>query len=144
MSIKAASLLDKRPGEVERPKPLPIGTWNGVIKKTEFGETKNKDTSLKLTIGGLSAGEDVNHAELEGLNLSSKSATTTFVLRPDTLFRLSEFIATMPIEDVEQKSLNESIAELVNLGVTFEMKHRASEDGTQVYEQLDKLRGQEG
>lgn len=139
MSLKAQALLSKRTTEVERPKPLPEGTYTGIIEKREFGETKNKDSNLKFTISQIQPGDDVNQDEIGSFDFSKRKTSTTFLITDTALYRLSEFLSKLEGGADGSRSLSELIEDAVQKEVTFSISHRMSQDGSAVYEQVDQL-----
>lgn len=139
MSLKAQALLSKRTTEVERPKPLPEGTYSGIIEKREFGTTKSQDTNLKFTIGQIQPGDDVNQDALAGFDLGKKKTSTTFLVTETALFRLSDFLSKLEGGADGSRSMSELIEDAIGKEVDFMISHRMSQDGANTYEQVDNL-----
>lgn len=87
------ALLNRRPNEVEKPKPLPVGDFLLSIAKYEFGESKEKKTPyVRFTLNVLAPGEDVDPDALTGVDLSKKQLRLDFYITEDALWRLTEFL----------------------------------------------------
>ena len=85
-SASFESILDTPATEVERPKPLPAGTYDAIVKGLpEFGESSQKKTPFaRFTLAMQSAGEDVDEEELQSIGgLDGKSIKSTYYTTPD-------------------------------------------------------------
>lgn len=132
------SILDMPATEVERPKPVPAGSYHCVVQgMPEHGESAKKKTPfVKFTLALQSAGEDVEADELEAYGgLEGKTIKTTYYTTPDSLFRLTDFLEHCGIE-LEGKSIRAALDETTNCSVGCFVSHRASEDGQQVFAEV--------
>lgn len=142
-----ASILDRPPSEVERPKPLPSGSYKCIItERPRFDKSSKKQTEfVEFALHPLEAGEDVDEDELNkvltkgdgsvGL-LKDKSIRATFYLTEDAMWRLKKFL----VDDLlieEGDSFREMIDEALNKEVIAYIKHVPSDDGTAVFAQLN-------
>ncbi len=141
------TLLDKPSSEVERPKPLPQGSYLTIVKGLpRFDKSSKKQTEfVEFTLAVQSAGEDVDEDDLkawmskaDGTRRSLKDATirATYYIIEDALWRLKDFLEHCGIE--EGDSLRAMIDEAPNSQVIAFIKHRASEDGESVFAELAK------
>ena len=89
-----ASILDEAPTEINRPKPIPSGTYICVVNKWETGESSKKKTPfVRFTLTPIAAEEDVSEDDLaEAGGLEGKQLRTDFYITPDAVYRLSEFL----------------------------------------------------
>jgi hypothetical protein len=142
------SILDTPADEVERPKPLPTGTYDVIVSGLpEHGQSSQKRTPfVKFTYVLQAAGEDVDEDELVTLltkkdgtvePLTSKSIKDTYYTTPDSLFRLTDAIENMGIEQ-EGKTIRQCLDETPNASLRILVGHRASEDGTQVFAEVKR------
>lgn len=142
------SILDTPADEVERPRPLPAGTYDAVVKGLyEQGESSQKKTPfVRFTLGLVAAGEDVNEEELKEIltdkdgntaALSSKSIKVTYYTTPEALFRLTDFLEHCGI-DLEGKKIRQAMDETPNCDVRIVISHRASEDGQQIFAEVKR------
>lgn len=71
------SILDQRADEVERPKPLPAGTYDVLVKgMPEHGQSsKQKTPFVRFTYVLQAAGEDVDEADLAELLTNARGET---------------------------------------------------------------------
>ena len=89
------SILDTPAAQVERPKPLPAGTYDTiVVGLPEFGESSQKKTPFaRFTHKIVAAGDDVDTSELEEMGgIADKTIKNTYYTTPDALFRLTDFL----------------------------------------------------
>jgi len=140
------SILDTPADEVERPKPLPAGTYTAIVRGLpEYGEsTKKKTPFVKFALALISADEDVDEDELtelltnkdgEVIPLTEKSISSTYYTTPDALFRLTDFLEHCGIES-EGKTVRQMIDETPNCEVKIKVAHRPSEDGQQIFAEV--------
>src|ERR1019366_3144566 len=103
------SILDTPASDVERPKPLPAGTYDGIVQGLpEFGESSQKKTPFaRFNLSVQSAGEDVDPADIEEIGgIAGKSIKSTYYTTPDALFRLTDFLEHCGI-DAEGKTVRQ-------------------------------------
>jgi hypothetical protein len=129
--------------DVKRPVPLPAGTFHGVVGKHSFGESRNKKTPfVAYELGLQTAGDDVDESQMEGIELAKKSFQVTYYLTEDALYRLKEFLESVGIA-CEGRAIGECIPEAVNSRVLVAVTQRNSEDGTQIFNDIGSVRGEE-
>jgi len=146
MSNKAqadfASILDMPATDVERPKPLPEGTYFGIIQGMyETGESSKKKTPfVRFTYAVQSVGEDVSEDDIKAFGdegVIGKTVKDTYYTTPDALFRLIDMLENADI-DLEGKSIRAGLDETPNCSIGFYIGHRASEDGESVFAEIKK------
>lgn len=129
------ALLDKPSAEIERPKPLPAGTYTCVVKGLpRYDKSAKKQTEfVEFTLQPLAAGEDVDQDDLTAMGgFANKTIRNTYYITEDALWRLKKFLADLGIEE-EDKSLRQMIEEAPGRQVAVFMKHTASDDGESVF-----------
>lgn len=134
------SILDQKAEEVERPKPLPAGTYDCIVRGLpEYGESSQKKTPFaRFTLAITAAGEDVDPDELEEMGgIADKTIKSTYYTTPDALFRLTDFLEHCGIEP-DGKTVRQMIDESPNCAVRAVISHRASEDGQQVFAEVKR------
>lgn len=143
------SILDKPSTDVEKPKPLPAGSYICVVKGLPKQDKSSKKGTeyVEFTLTPLQAGEDVDEEALTNWaskadgstrSLSDTSLRCTFYLTEDSIYRLKGFLVDdLEIEE-EDKSLRQMIDETPGRQVLAHVKHTASEDGTTVYANVAK------
>lgn len=143
------SILDKAPSEVERPKPLPIGTYvtqlvglprmdKSTLKKTEYYEFLHKI---------LSAGDDVDTEALEAYltapdgtkkKLNEVTMKNTYYLTENAIWRLDQFFVDCGIELDGQQSRREMAESTAGKQVGIYVTHTPSSDGETVFANVNK------
>ena len=124
------SILDTPADAVERPKPIPAGTYDCIVKGLyEQGESSQKKTPfVRFTYAITSAGEDVDTDELEAMGgIDGKTIRDTYYTTPDALFRLTDTMENMGI-DLAGKSVRHGLDETPNASLRIVVTHRAVED----------------
>jgi hypothetical protein len=143
------SILDTPADSVERPKPLPVGTYDCIVRgQYEEGQSSQKKTPLvRFTYAFQSAGPDVDEEELESMltnkdgekqSLSERTIKDTYYTTPDALFRLTDALEAMGI-DLEGKSIRVALSETPNCSIRVQIGHRTSEDGQQVFAEVKRV-----
>lgn len=143
------AILDTPSTAVERPKPLPAGTYHCVVdKQYKEGTTTRKGTEfIEFSLKPMSALDDVNEEDLKASltsadgsvkPLSDKRIRATYYLTPDSIYRLNDFL----INDLGivqgKKKLRQMIGEAQNRQVLAHIKLVPSDDGTMLYANMDK------
>lgn len=143
MTVDFKSLLSKPADTVERPKPLPAGTYHGMIGAYKFDESKNKKTPyVRFDLKVHRAGSDVDPEAVNGIDLSKKNLRRDYYLTDDALYRLKDLIESCGISTTG-RSFNELIPELLNKQVIIGVTQRPSEDGTEFYNDVKELAGEQ-
>lgn len=116
-------------GEIEKPKPIPIGGYEAKITKIEFDESSKKKTPFaRFHFEIVQALEDVDEDDLEEFGeVAGKKTKTDFYLTEAALHMLQEFILYHVGLDVEGTSLEEAIPQCQNNVVGIRMGHQISE-----------------
>ena len=144
------SILDMPAADVERPKPLPAGTYNAIVSGLyEEGVSSQKKTPfVQFAFAIQSADEDVDEDDLteylttkdgaKPLNsVILKNNSTKFYTTPDSLFRLTDFLNHCGI-DQDDKTIRQCLSETPNSSVKILIGHVASQDGEQIFAELKK------
>jgi hypothetical protein len=133
------ALLDKPSQEVERPKPLPVGTYTCIVQGLpRMDKSSKKQTEfVEFTLKPLAAGDDVDAEALEEIGgIGERTIRATYYVTEDALWRLKKFLVEdLGIEE-EEKTLRQMIDEAPGQQVFAHIKHQASQDGTSVFAQL--------
>lgn len=141
--VDFSSLLSKPLDEVEKPLPLPAGTYHGRILKYGVGETTSdkKTPYVQFDFQIVAAGEDVDPEALVKIDLSKKQMRNSFYLTPDAEYRLKEFINSCGISTAG-RTFNETLPETINQPVLISVIQKPNRDGTELFSQIDKVIGQ--
>jgi len=139
------SILDTPAADIERPKPLPIGTYTAVIKGLyEEGVSSQKKTPfVQFTFALTSAGEDVDTDELEAIGGITdkflKNNSTCFYLTPDALWRLTDFLESACAIDLSDKTVRQALGDTPNTEVRLVIIHEANQSGDQKFASVKKF-----
>lgn len=148
-----ASVLDKPSTDVGRPKPMPVGTYIGMITQLpKIDKSTKKGTEYsEYIIKFLSHQDDVDEDDLvtaltkasgEKVNLTEKTTKITFYHTEDSLWRLKQFFEHLDIpeedDDGETLTMRQRMQLVPNRQIGFHIKHAASEDGEAVFANIDK------
>lgn len=132
------ALLDKPSSEIEKPKPLPIGTYICVVKGLpRFDKSSKKQTEfVEFTLQPLAAHDDVDQEALQAMGgFANKTIRATYYITEDSLWRLKEFLDHLGIEG-EDESLRQRIEQAPGKQVGAVMVHEASQDGTNLFAKM--------
>ncbi len=135
------SLLDEAPTEVDRPKPLPEGSylWR-VTGMPRYDKSSKKGTEFtEFTLTCIAAGEDVDHEALAEMGgIEGKTQRATFYHTEDSIYRLDEFHENCGLDIEEAKSRRQRNEDCVNAEVGGYIRHEASQDGTTIFARIGR------
>jgi hypothetical protein len=150
MATNFKDLLSVPVTSAEKPKPRPAGQYFGMISAFKFDESKNQKTPLcRLTFKNIQPGQGIsNDANLmERLRASGGtdkwSPFKDYYLTPDALYRMRGLLESCKIR-VEGRSFAESIPELMNQPIVFEVTEESYEDkegATSITNRIGEVRG---
>ena len=135
------SILDRAPSEIEKPKPIPQGSYITVLAgQPRFDKSAKKQTEfVEFTHKLLAAQEDVDEDELKSMGgIKEKVIKNTFYLTEGAAWRLKEFLEHCGIDLDNVESLAEGIEETPGKQVGVFINHEASQDGTSVFTRIGK------
>ena len=142
MTVDFKTLLSKPADSVERPKPLPAGTYHGLITSYKYDESQQKKTPyVRLNLVTHRAGEDVDAELLNGVDLSKKQLRRDYFLTDDAMFRLKDLIESCGVQTTG-RSMGELVPELLNKAVIISVVQRPSQDGSELYNDVKELAGE--
>lgn len=123
-------LLDTNLDEVEKPKPLPEGSYlTRVVSYEETISSKKKTPGLKFTFEIIEPMDDVDESEIEAVGgVVGKNQRTTYWLTEGSMFMLKEFLEEHVGVDIEGQKLSDAIQAAVNEVVVINVSHRMTDD----------------
>lgn len=143
-----APILDRAPTEIDRPKPLPTGTYATLIQgQPRYDKSSKKQTDfVEFTHKFLSAGEDVDADALkEALtsgdgnvkNLSDVTMKNTFYLTENSTWRLKDFLERLGYDVSDESStLRQMCDDAAGKQVGAVVIHEASQDGKAIFARI--------
>ncbi len=142
------SVLDMPANMIERPKPLPRGTYLTVLQGQPRIDKSQKQTEFaEFTHKVLEAGDDVDEDELQKYltaadgtkkTIQDASIKNTFYLTANSAFMLKDFCAKLGI-DVNEGNPRQWLADTAGRQCVIHVKHRPWESGEGVSAQIDKI-----
>lgn len=140
MAVDFSKLLGKPLDSVERPKPLPAGTYYGSIKNFEPVEIgQNKTPAIRFNLSLASPGEDIDPNDLQGIDLSKRTMRKEYYLTPESEYRLKEFIASLGIQTAG-RSFEETLPETLNQQVMIAVIQKSSQNGEEIFNNVDSVK----
>lgn len=134
------SILDTPSAAVEKPKPLPVGSYITQVKGLpRFDKSSKKQTEfVEFDLQFLAAGEDVDQEALAAIGgFQGKSIKATYYLTETALWRLKEFLDACDIEEGEL-TLRQRIENAAGAQVGISVNHEPSQDGESVFARVGK------
>lgn len=131
-----ASVLDMPSGDIERPKPLPPGSYVAVVQgqPRQDKSAKKQTEFVEYTLKLLEAQEDVDTDALKEIGgIADKTIKSTYYLTENSVWRLKEFLEHCGVEMDESTSLRQLIGEAAGCQVLITIAHEASQDGSAVF-----------
>lgn len=141
------SILDRPSTEVERPKPMPVGTYLTVLQgQPRHDKSRQKQTPLvEFTHKFISAMDDVDEAELITY-LTAKDGTTKaltdvtmkniFYITEGSAFMLKDFLKNLDFDVEGDGSMRQMLDETPGRQVLVTIRHEASQDGQSVFARI--------
>lgn len=129
------SLLDAPIDDIERPKPLPPGTYLTIISGIERGKSSKKGTDfIEFEHKLVAAQDDVDEGALkvwlDGESLENKTFRNTYYVTAKTAWRLKEFLEHCGIDADNGITLAEGAQMCENAEVYITVAHEPSQDGS--------------
>jgi len=134
-----SSILDAAPTEIDRPKPLPVGSYICVVKGLpRYDKSSKKQTEfVEFVLQPIAVRDDVDAEELEAMGgFANKTIKATFYLTEDAVYRLDEFHEHCGIELEDGVSRRQRNEQTVNKQVGAFIRHEANQDGTAIFGRL--------
>jgi hypothetical protein len=136
MTSNFADILNTKVDTIEKPKPLPVGSYVGLITKVETGESAKQKTpliSVKINLSEALGDVDLDLLEKSGgFGKNGKEISSDYYLTEKALFRIKELAENHLGLDTKGMTLGEVIQALPNNRVGVEIAHRSGE-GDAIY-----------
>jgi hypothetical protein len=136
-----SSILDTPADQIERPKPLPAGTYRAIVQGIPRQDVSSKKQTpfVEFTLKLLAADEDVDQEELAAIGgLTDKTIKDTYYLTENSLFRVKDFLASCGVDVDSGASLRQLIEQTPNKEVGVFIAHEPSQDGEAVFARVKK------
>lgn len=133
-------ILNTPVNAVEKPKPRPAGTYYGIVAKSpeikKIG--KNETLAAVFEIKLVRPGDDVDQDSLqEAGGIGERPLRVTQFLTKDALWRLVDFFKALGMDTESGDSISELLPQTMGRQALFKIRHRPSQDGTELYEEFD-------
>lgn len=140
-NVFTSILSNAKLGEIERPKPLPAGSYVALIKTWTFDQTKSekKTPFARVELEIKAALDDVNQVDLEEFgSVDGKKVKHDFYLTENSLFGLQQFVLEHVGLDLQGMSLDQALPQTVNNQVGVKIKHEIDKNNPEiVYARVD-------
>ena len=130
------SILNQSPTEIERPLPMPAGTYLCTVGDWESGESSKKKTPfIKFKLKPIAATEDVDAEALSDVGgLEGKNLSIIFYITEDAVFMLDEFHQNCGIDMEDGSTRAQRNDEVKNAQILALVTHRIDDtDPSRVY-----------
>lgn len=139
MTTDFRQILGTKGSAIEKPKPLPAGTYFGTVSLWETTESSQKKTpGVKISFQLTSADADVDQDQLNGAGgaaaVSKRKLSTTYWLTDDSMYRLKEFVEVACGISMDDRSLAECLPECLQTTVKLNLRHRLTEKNEVIME----------
>lgn len=131
-----SAILSKQTDDIEKPKPLPVGTYLCIVLPDyKFEKVGKKETSAWIVeYKLLQAQDDVDQGALSEIpNWRERRLRDTHWLTEDSLHRVKSFLSDVLEIQTGGKSLGEAISESPGKQLYVKVGHRPSQDGQEIY-----------
>lgn len=141
MAGNFSDVLNKKLDTIEKPKPLPVGTYIGVINGAPEIKPRGQNNTLsaEFKIKILQADEDVDQDALqERGGIKEAELRHTLWLTEDAAWRAKQFVEFCGV-DPDGITLGEALSQCMGCQLRLKIIHRPSQDGTELYANIDKI-----
>lgn len=132
------SILDRPSSDIEKPKPLPQGTYRFTVQGLpKYDKSTKKQTSyVEFALKPTAAMDDVDEDDLKAMGgFANKTVKATYYETEDAIWRLKEFLDHCGAGE-ENETLRVRNEQTPNCEVMGTIKHEFSQDGTAVFAKL--------
>lgn len=141
MPVNFAGILNKPADSIKKPPLLPPGSYHGYIKSYAYNESREKHTpQLDLQIGFTGPGDGIDPADLDGIDLAKRQLRKTFYLTDDSLWRLTEFMASCGI-NLHGRLVSECVPDLASAQVLVEVTQGMSQRTNEPFNDVSTIKG---
>ena len=146
--VDFSKLLAKKADDVKPPIDLPSGTYEGIISKHELKESAKGLGYINYTIRLTGAKDDVDPADLEGIDLTQKNMFKSYFFEQGGLdwsarseVDLLDLIKSCGVK-TEGRGIGELISEIMNAQVILEITSRPNpKDPEKSFVEVGKVQG---
>lgn len=142
MAIDFNKILTKQAATIEKPKPLPVGTYltNNPQLPKFVGVGKNETPAAEFGLIILQPQDDVDMAALtEYGNWKGKSVRHRMFLTEASEYRTKEELCAAFALEEGDKTLGQLFNETINKQVLVKIKHRPSDDGSEMFHEVEAI-----
>lgn len=148
-----SSILDRKGVEIEKPKPLPVGTYATIIvgqprydvsskKKTEFVELRHKMVQALEDVSQEDLATALTLPDGTTKKLQDMELKATFYLTEGAAWRVKDYLRDLgwgeELDAEDGPSLREMIESSAGKSVGVYVIHEPSQDGQSVFAKIDK------
>ena len=138
--LSFTDILDMPIEDIKEPKALPPGTYLTIVDgQPEYAKVgQNQTECVNFNLKPLQAGPDVDPSQLaevlDGANLQDKKIRHRIFLTDESKHRAKKFL----LNDLglHPSTIRQMVQEAMGKQVMVKLVHQASQDGTQVYHQV--------
>jgi hypothetical protein len=139
-----SQLLRKPAGEAKRPKPLPIGDYQGVIRSWEVGDNNRNHTPyVRFQVVMTEWPETVSMEDRGDIDLSKRTMRRDFYLTEESTWRLDTFIRSCDVDPLN-RTYEEVLPELVGRAVIAQVQHYINQQSGEIGNNLGEVVGRNG
>jgi hypothetical protein len=140
-----SNMLRKPAGEAKKPKALPIGDYEGVVKSYELGDSnKNKTPYLRVTLVLTAWPQQFTAVDIpEDVELSKRQLRKDIYITEDALWRLDELIRSCGIIP-NGRPYEEVLPELIGQPVMVDVRHYINQQSGEVGNSVESVVGVNG
>lgn len=142
MALDFSKILAKQADQIEKPKPLPIGSYVAVNPKLpEFkGIGKNETPAAEFGLNIIAPMDDVDPEHIAAFgDVKGKTVRHRMFLTEGTEYRTKEELKNAFGIEEDGKNLGQMFNETINKQVIVKIRHRPNDDGTDIFAEVESL-----
>lgn len=142
--VDFSQLLDKPAGEAKRPKALPIGDYDGMIKGFEPGDAnRNKTPYVRFTFVLTGWPQTVMPDEQIDIDLTKRTLRRDFYLTEESMWRFDNFIKSCGI-DPRGQTYAELLPMMISQPVVIQVQHYLNQQTNDIMNTVGEVVGKNG
>lgn len=131
--VDVRSLLSVPADDIKKPPLWPRGTYRGFIEKYDVGESREKKTPyIRIFFRIQQADASIPAEQLDGIDVTKRQFRKDLYITPDSMWRFKDFLEKIGVA-TEGRQLDACLPEVVMKPVMVEIIQKASQDGTELF-----------
>ena len=139
--VDFSQLLRKPAGEAKRPKALPIGDYQGMIRSHEVGDqNRNRTPYVRFGLVLTEWPDTIGPDDRVDIDLGRRTLRKDFYLTEESMWRLDRFIKSCGI-DPQSRTYEEILPQLIGQPVVVQVQHFLNQQTNEIGNSVGEIVG---